>query len=310
MASYIAFDWGGTSIKHALMDEGRNVLARGSEPTPDASACDKDGFLSLVDGIVEGYRGDAAGIAVSMPGTIDPATGHCFSAGSLTYLIGSGIADELSSRYGLPCTVINDGKAAALAELRHGSLKGCRNAAAICIGSGIAGGIIIDGKPYLGTSFSAGEYSFVVTDWRKAKEDWRVYWGIECGVYGLARLVASRTGDDADQLDGRTIFERAGRGDEDVLGALRDWCDDMAVQIHNVNTILDLERIAIGGGISREPLMLPMLKEAVEDLEREMPVRHSNPSIPSPTIVPAAFLDEASIIGALDHHLDLYGDRF
>ena len=95
------------------------------------------------------------------------------------------VVQLLEQRYKLPVTIENDGKCAALAEKWKGSLKDCRNGAVVVLGTGVGGGIIIDHKLYRGGHFTAGEYSYILTD-QKRSEEAKGYWGMANGAETLA----------------------------------------------------------------------------------------------------------------------------
>jgi predicted NBD/HSP70 family sugar kinase len=304
---YLVLDIGGTAIKHAVMDQEARILAHGEVPTPDRDVAGVPELLEALDGIVAADGDGAEGIAVSMPGMIDTRAGIARTAGHITYLSGVPVRSVLEERYGLPCTVANDGNCAVVSESWRGSLEGCRNAAVVGLGTAVAGGLVLNGRLYEGSTFSAGEFSHVAADWRGAWEQKDAYWGHVGGVGGLCHAVARRTGEDPATLDGRIVFERANAGDEDALAGLREYCDYTAVQLQNLDMLLDLERIAIGGGISRQPLLIEGLRKAVGRLVAASPMRHHNPTLPVPTIVACKFFNEANLIGALRLHLLAHG---
>ena len=146
MKNYLVFDAGGTFTKYALMDENAEILEKDKVPTPDYHTKTKEDYYAVLDSVVEKYRNRIEGIAISMPGMLDNRNGYCVTAGYLAYLAGSTVGTELSQRYGIPVSVENDGKCAALAEFWRGSLRGCTNGAVVVIGTGVAGGIILNGK--------------------------------------------------------------------------------------------------------------------------------------------------------------------
>ena len=125
MKNYLVFDAGGTFTKYALMDENAEILEKDKVPTPDYHTKTKEDYYAVLDSVVEKYRNRIEGIAISMPGMLDNRNGYCVTAGYLAYLAGSTVGTELSQRYGIPVSVENDGKCAALAEFWRGSLKGC-----------------------------------------------------------------------------------------------------------------------------------------------------------------------------------------
>ena len=164
MKNYLVFDAGGTFTKYALMNENAEILEKDKVPTPDYHTKTKEDYYAVLDSVVEKYKNRIEGIAISMPGMLDNRNGYCVTAGYLAYLAGSTVGTELSQRYGIPVSVENDGKCAALAEFWRGSLKGCTNGAVVVIGTGVAGGIILNGKLFRGNHFTAGEYSYICTE--------------------------------------------------------------------------------------------------------------------------------------------------
>ena len=252
---------------------------------------------------MEKYRNRIEGIAISMPGILDNRNGYCVTAGYLAYLAGSTVGTELSQRYGIPVSVENDGKCAALAEFWRGSLKGCTNGAGVVIGTGVAGGIILNGKLFRGNHFTAGEYSYVCTE-AKEPAEMDSYWGMISGAEGLAKIVAKHTGEDWKIYDGLKIFGLANEGDEKVLAGLREFTDRLAVQIYNLNIYLDLDIIAIGGGISRQPLLHEYLQKSLDEVMKNIPLRKITPYVPEPKLTKCQFYNDANLIGASYHFLN------
>lgn len=302
MKRYLVFDAGGTYIKYALMNENAEILEKDKRPTLDYRTHTKEEFYGSLDEIVAKYNGQIEGIAISMPGMLDNRNGYCVTAGYLAYLAGSAVGDELTERYGIAVSVENDGKCAALAEYWKGSLKGCDNGAVVVIGSGVAGGIILNGKIYRGNHFTAGEYSYICTDAKRPDEK-DGYWGINSGAGGLAKAVAKYTGEDWKSYDGIRIFELANGGDEQVLKSLKDFTRNLAIQIYNLNVCLDLDLIAIGGGISQQPLLHEYLQKSLAEYMENNPLRNISPYIPQPRLTNCKFYNDANLIGALYHFI-------
>ena len=301
MKKYLVIDAGGTAVKYALMNESAKILERGKFPTPGYVDHTLEDFLQRLDVVVEKYQKQIEGIAVSMPGMLDSRKGYCVTGGMLAYFSEVPVVQLLEQRYKLPVTIENDGKCAALAEKWKGSLKDCRNGAVVVLGTGVGGGIIIDHKLYRGGHFTAGEYSYILTD-QKRSEEAKGYWGMANGAETLAQKAAFYTGEDPEKLDGIQIFDRANKGEEAVLKALKEFTDTVAVQIYNLNVILDLDVVAIGGGISNQPLLLEYLNRSMNELMEHHPIRKITPYVPKPEITNCKFYNDANLIGALYHY--------
>ncbi len=145
------------------MDEQLNRTDTGSTPTPADS---QEHFLNTLREIYLPHKDEVDGIALSLPGFIDAEQGVVRGGGapSLAYNVGTPVGPRLAEACGCRVWIENDGKAAAIAELERGVLKGCRNAAVFIIGTGVGGGLIIDGKLVRGRDCTAGEYSFMNTN--------------------------------------------------------------------------------------------------------------------------------------------------
>lgn len=307
MKQYLAIDAGGTFTKYALIDENGVILEKDKVPSPAYEDHTKEDYYRVLDGIVENFRDRISGIAVSMPGMLDSVRGYAVTAGFLNYLADTPVADELSMRYGIPVTIENDGKCAALAELWSGSLKGCVNGAVVVLGTGVAGGIVIGGELYRGTRFTAGEYSYFCVSGER-RRDLDAYWGMCGGAQGLAKQVAKHTGKNWEEYDGVEIFRLANAGDEQVLKGLKDFTDALAVQIYNLNILLDLDVIAVGGGISQQPLLHRYLKKSMEELMADHPIRKIAPYVPTPVLTNCKYYNDANLIGALYHFMKQKGE--
>lgn len=300
MAEYLVFDWGGTELKYALMNEEAEILEKDRVPSPSRDAS-KEEFLAAVDGIVDRYAGRIAGIAVSSPGIIDPEKGIIHAVAVFPYLNECCIKDEFEERYGVPASIENDGKSAALAELWKGNLAGKKDGAVMLIGTGIGGGLIIDGKLHRGKDYSAGEFSMVCTDVNHAdlKES---YWS-DLGWRGLFRRLQAKSGEDVSGMNGFDFFARIENKDSDALAALKEYTDAMALMLFSLNMLLDLECICIGGGISRQPVLMQSLQESIDAIPTYNPDMQTGLKLPMPRVMTCAFYNDANLIGALYHHL-------
>ena len=277
----MVFDVGGTEIKYSVMDEQLNRADAGSVPTPDDT---QEHFLATLEALYRPHAAEVDGIAMSLPGFIDAEHGVVRGGGapSLLYNIGTPVGPRLAQRCGCRVFLENDGKAAAIAELQQGALKGCTNGAVFIIGTGVGGGLVINGQLVRGIHCTAGEYSFVNTN----ADDWQN---------------ADKHLPETAPLNGRIFFEAANAREPEALEVLHRLCKAVDVQIYNLTVLLDLEVVAIGGGISRQPLLLRMLNDIYE---QEIIIGHPYSeeqarSLPRPAIVPCRFHNEANQVGAL-----------
>lgn len=302
MKKYMVIDAGGTFIKYGLLDEEGQIYEKGKKPTPSYESNGLEDYLTILDSIILPYKKHASGIAVSMPGMLNSDTGYCMSAGYLMYCQKRNMKEILEARYHLPVTIENDGKCAALAEKWKGSLADVENGAVLVIGTGVAGGLILNGQLYRGHHYSAGEYSFMSVNSENPYEK-NSYWGFDNGMAGLIRRVAAETETPEKCWSGLRIFEEANAGNKKVLRALDGFTKSLAVQIYNLTILLDLDQVSVGGGISRQPLLLKMLQNNYDRYMETTPMREFNQSLPRTKLTHCTFYNDANLIGALYHFL-------
>ena len=245
----MVFDVGGTEIKYSVMDDAMNRYESGSIPTPSDS---QPHFLETLAQLYRPHRDEVDGIALSLPGFIDAEHGVVLGGGapSIIYNIGTPVGPRLAELCGCKVWIENDGKAAAIAELQRGALQGCSNAAVFVIGTGVGGGLIVNGQLVRGRDFTAGEYSFMNTN-ADAWSDSKKTMAGQCSTSALLDAYRVRRQLPADApMNGRLFFDAANAGEPEALEVLEAFCRAVDVQIYNLSVLLDLEKVAIGGGIS------------------------------------------------------------
>ncbi len=291
---YLCIDVGGTFTKFALMDEACNFYEKDKVPTK------KDRLEAFVNMLVELYERQTEavdGIAICAPGMIDSGTGFMYNGGSIFCVKNINMVEILEERCHVPVTIENDAKCAALAEVWRGSLAECKNAIALIIGTAVGGAVIVDRKVLKGKNFMAGEFSYLFTDESRYRDRTQLL-AETGGVPGLIRLVSERKKIPVEELDGEKIFSLANKGDNEVNECLKIFCRRLAIQISNYQFIMDPEKIAIGGGISVQPVFLEMMKEELKNLNTVFPY-----SMPIPEVVTCKFFNDSNLIGALYVHL-------
>lgn len=296
----LTVDIGGTYIKYAWMDGEAHFLARGKTPTP------REGREALVETIGQLWdrAPDVDGIAIAMPGIIDPEQGRCLmGGGALPYNDGFSLRESLHRRCPVDIYMENDAKCAAVAEAAAGSLKDVSDGFVLIFGTMIGGGYIKDHRLHRGKHFSAGEVSYIVTD-RDSMAGQDTVWGNRCGTPYLCRMFAGRKGLDPDAVDGIQIFEAVNRRDTDALDCLEQFTREIAVQIFNLQTVLDVERFAIGGGISAQPAFISSIQKQLQSLYLHCPY-----AVTRAEVTACAFQNDANLMGALYCFLEAFGGQ-
>ncbi len=309
---YLGIDLGGMSIKAGLCDEEGNILVQESCPTvrdEDGDRITKDMadlcLRVLAKGGVRPEDLEYAGIA--SPGTNDSERGVIVYACTLPFLHYP-IAEKLSALTGIKKIYIdNDANAAAKGEATFGAAKGYKDSVFLTIGTGVGGGIIVDGKILSGFNFAGAELGHTVI----------IHNGkpCTCGRKGCLECYASATAlmeqtrekmeqrkdslmwklcdGKIDNVDGRTAFDAMRAGDEAAKEVVDTYIGYLACGVTNFINVFQPEVFSIGGGISNE-------KEALlEPLKKIVEVEQYSRNSDKKTIIKIAELgNRAGIIGA------------
>lgn len=309
MEKYLVIDNGGTEIKYAVMDENGSILEKGAENTPKwnpalgIEKCKED-YFRILDTIVNPHVSEAEGIAFSVPGCVSN-DGYLFTAGSLEYFEKFHFVNAVKKRYGIEkVSAENDGKCAALAELWKGALKDVTCGMTIGIGTGLAGGLVLDGKIYRGVNASAGEISWIFLGENQNRDIKNS--GIILSAKSLCRMVESEMGLQK-KIDGKEAFAYINEGNRNALRALNIYAEAFAKFIYKIQCLIDVEKYAIGGGISRQPVLIEAIQKALPNAFQimidgnvaESPVR-------IPKVEACRFFNDANLIGALYYLLSRY----
>ena len=301
----LAIDVGGTEIKSAIVDTDYNLSNWESKPTPQDSL---DSFIDSLEEIYLRYKGHVEGVGVAIPGFVDVENGICNSGGALLYNAAQPIGKILQQRFGCKVHLENDGKAAALAELANGSLKGCKNATVFIIGTGIGGGIIIDGKLLRGRNFTAGELSFLNVNIEKDNDPDYMYGTIcnYCTTPALIKMYQTKSGDDR-VTNGKQFFEKYHQGNNDAIEVFDIFAKNIAVQLMNLGIILNCEKIAVGGGISKQEILVKKINEKMDESGLYSTFNLREVNCLRPEVVNCTYSSNANLIGAVYSYLEMEG---
>lgn len=307
MRQYLVLDLGGTFIKYALMREDGTFLKQGKKQSPLSSMED---LLTAVKEIGDKFGGEYAGAAVSMPGRIDTKRGIAHTGGSFRFIHDAPVGKYFEEMLHVPVTAANDGKCAASAEAWNGALADVDNGAVLVLGTGIGGGIVLNRKVWMGSTFGAGELSVFAADLGKLSEgiadirgkNTEAIWTTYTSTTGLLRLYAKRRGlpEQGHGLDGFAFFKAYDTGEEAAAEAFEEFGRYTAAGIHAVQAVLDLQRFAIGGGISARPEVAEKIRSCVD---RQFEIIPFTP-FGKPEIVACKYGNDANLIGALSLHLE------
>lgn len=292
---YLVFDIGGTAIKYCHMNNDGEIFNKHEISCATISSLDM--FVEIIAKIYHESEEEIAGIALSCPGVIDAGKGIVKVIVALPYLQGICLTDVISKACdGVEVTIENDAKCAGLAESWIGSAKDYDDSVIVVLGTGIGGAIVKDKQIHHGAHLFAGEISTIIVDYDKETNQ-ALTWSDIASTTALCKRVAKAL--NVEEINGREVFEYANQGNEVVLDVLNDFCFDIAVQLYNLQYSYDPGIICIGGGISKQPLLIQMIQEAV-DL-----IGDKTNQLLKPNVTACKFYNEANLIGALSYFLSL-----
>ena len=297
----LAIDIGGTFIKFGLVDDDFKISNQSKVPTPPTL----DDFWLTLEHIVSSHKDIISGIAISCPGEINSKRGFIFKGGLIPYLTAIPLGSRLTKTFQLPVKVINDADAAALAEARYGSLQDLDCGAALVLGTGVGLGLV--SQKDLLSPLSVTQYLRSPSPQRMSQTSLPFQW--ELFMHGLVSLVDNKGSavgfvHEASQLlglnqdDGPAVFSAIeGNQSEELNLLFKDYCHEIAVLVLNLQSFFRLEKVVIGGGISRQGTLIEGISDAYEELFKDKPELGFEPI----TIQACHFHNDSNLLGAASY---------
>lgn len=287
---YIGIDLGGTNIAVGVVNEECKIIKKGSVPTKADREADEiirdmaDLTLRLIEecGLTPA---DIAWAGISTPGTANRDTGVVVYANNLPFM-NYPIADKLSGMTGIGKVLIeNDANAAAKAEAVAGAARGAKYSVMITLGTGVGGGIVVDGQIYSGFNHAGAELGHMVIqkDGRPCSCGRRGCWESYSSATGLVNMTKDKieacraSGEqtimeemiegDLSKTSGKTAFAAMKQGDKAAAEVVDDYIDYLACGLTNILKIFHPDVLSIGGGICNEgdTLLVP-LRDRIDTL--------------------------------------------
>ena len=283
-------DVGGTKILAAVVSRDGSIEARLERATEVSG---EEALLGELDEVVEELRegvGEVAALGFGIPSRIDQRAGRAVASVNVP-LEGVDLRDRMRERHGLPVGIDNDANVAAIAEWRVGAAAGARDVVMLTLGTGVGGGLVLDGKPYRGATGSGAELGHIVLELD----------GPPCGCGGRGHLESFAAGPAADRVarklygpvaDARELVERGRAGEEAALEVLAGIGRYLGAGIATLVNVFEPELVVIGGGFGEAGELL--LGPARQVLARE----GLAPAREAVRVVEAQLGGDAGVIGA------------
>jgi fructokinase len=292
----IGIDLGGTKIEGLVLDAAGAERARLRVATPQGPY--EETIEAIIGVVVELERqvGAVCRVGLATPGAISPATGLIKNANS-TRLNGRPLQQDLERVLGRKVRLANDANCLTVSEAADGAAAGCKVVFGVILGTGVGGGIAVDGRPITGAQAIAGEWGHNPLPAPRDDErpGPRCYCGrmscVESWLSGpaLQRQFTERTGR---TLRATEIADAAEAGDAEAAAQMELYCDRLARALAGVINILDPDVIVLGGGLSRMGQLYTRVPELWKD-----PVFSERDAIVT-KLLPPRFGDSSGVRGA------------
>ncbi|MBR6580802.1 MAG: ROK family protein [Ruminococcus sp.] len=310
MKYYVGIDLGGTNIVAGVVDDNYKIVAKASTktncPRPEKEIADDMAKMALQAVENAGLTIEQIEwVGIGTPGIANSSTGIIEYSNNLGFK-NTPMVEYIRETIDKPVFIENDANAAAYGEFVAGAAKGAKNAVCITLGTGVGGGIIVDGKIYAGSNFAGAEigHTVIEVDGAQCSCGRKGCFEAYSSATGLIRMtkeaiaehpdsVMAKLGEKNGKVTARTSFDSMREGDEYAKVVVDKYIKYLAAGITNTINIFQPDVLCIGGGVCNEgdALLLPM--KAI--VEKEVYTRDSEKNT---KIVIAELGNDAGIIGA------------
>ena len=279
---YVGIDLGGTNIAVGVCDENYQIVGRAETKTNAPRPCEEI-CADMVKVTKEAVANagatmeDVAWIGIGSPGAIDPETGVVEFANNLSFEHAP-MGEIMREMTGKEIYIENDANAAAYGEAVAGAAKGTQNSVMITLGTGVGGGVIIEGKVFSGWNHFGTElgHTVLVRNGRQCscgrKGCWEAYASVSGLIYQTklamindnASVMWEIVGGDINKVNGRTAFDAMRKGDKSGKAVVDEYIGYVATGVTDMVNIFQPEVLCVGGGISKEgETLLAPIRETV-----------------------------------------------
>jgi len=288
---FAGIDLGATNMRVVIANEDGEVDAKRVGPLPSGTPADVLAKVArTVDELARSVwlGAKAAAVGIALPGAIDPGRGTAESIANMPGWDNVPVGELLRAALGAPVAVENDANAAAVGEGWIGAAKGMRTYVFLALGTGIGGGVVVDGRLWRGARFLAGEVAFMPMTRAHVREPgWQHCLEGEAGGRAMAQAARALLGDGANTGD---LFDAARSGHAEAQAWLAYVQELLAMAVCDIVALLDPDAVVFGGGVvaAQGEALLGRVRELVH---RAMPA--------TVAVLQSALGDDAQALGAV-----------
>lgn len=309
----LGIDLGGTNIVAGVVNDNYEIISKAScktdIPRPAEAVCDSMAAVALEALKKAGLSiNDILSVGIGVPGAVNPKTGIIVYSANLLFKDWH-VVEMMEQRLNRRVIIENDANAAAYGEFLAGSAKGSKNAVAITLGTGVGGGLILDGKIFSGSDFGGAELGHMVIekDGRQCGCGRKGCWEAYSSATGLINMtkdailaedpetsyMLKAIGGDIENVSGRTAFDAMRAGDPTGTAVVDKYIDYLACGVSNILNIFQPDVLCLGGGVSKEGdyLIKPLYKKVKAEI-------YTKDGVFETKICAATLGNDAGVIGA------------
>ena len=312
MAYYIGCDLGGTNMRAAVLNSESGELL-GMQSVPTRAEEGHDGVMKriaeLFDNVIAASsvnRSEISGASIGLPGSMNTDTGYTTYMTNLPdHWINVPVSDTMQKLTGIPTFILNDARAITWGELSKGAGRGCNTLACYTMGTGIGGGVVVNGRLLMGQTGQAGELGHQIVEPHgndcncRGKGCLETYCSgpairsaaIKAVCHGSTTILGEMVGYDLNKITPRTVAEAALRGDKIANNIYRQAGFYLGIAIVNAIVTLEPDRVILAGGVAAAGrLLLDPIWELIHERCYVAPMMNFD-------IVRGELGDDAGIIG-------------
>ncbi|PYZ91912.1 beta-glucoside kinase [Salipaludibacillus keqinensis] len=292
MKSYLSFDIGGTNVKWGLLNDKGEIL---KNDFFSSGHSDGETILRGMRAKINDHLSEIKGIAISAPGFIHPS-GFIEKGGAIVAFDQFHLKEALEKEFSIPVSIENDVNCVALAEKWLGNGRDHTEFICLTVGTGIGGALFINNDLYRGHAFRGGEFGYMITRGLNSTLSLGDTLSAQASMTFVREKYAALHSIPLKEVTGERVFQGYDSKEPVAVQIVESFYQTLAIGIYNITSVLNPEKVLIGGGITSRPTFMKELRSHLTYVDRVFNVE----------IDRCYFKNDAGLVGALAFHLSKY----
>ncbi|WP_416147413.1 ROK family protein [Salipaludibacillus sp. HK11] len=289
LAHYLSFDIGGTHTKWGILNNNGDIIKNDFFTSANA---DGKTILKGIRKKMAEFKPNIEGVAISAPGFIHQETGYIENGGAIRAFDQLQMQKLLEVEFSIPVSIENDVNCVALAEKWLGNGKDSSDFICLTVGTGIGGALILNNQLYRGHSFRGGEFGYMVTSGLHANLPSGDSLSSLASMSSIRKKYAAFYSLPLNEVTGERVFQAYDAHDPAAIQIINSFYQKLAIGIYNITSVLNPEKVLIGGGVTSRPTFVDELRNHLIYIDQVFHVK----------IEPCKFRNDSGLVGALAFH--------